>query len=138
MQFETEFEPATPLEKSALRAIRTARWFANGWRSTPIKGDGLRYSQVAPMLERLDAGDLFQMSDETILELLEKTLVTYLNEMREGYGTYAVQKDTSHDDVFCPDLEKGRIMMERWKAFKSARQHVIDLRRARIIADSFS
>ena len=58
--------------------------------------------------------------------------------MREGYGTYAVQKDTSYDELFCPDLEKGRVLMEQWKSFKAARQHVIDLRRARIIADSFS
>jgi hypothetical protein len=138
MQVNSDFDPETPLEKAALRALREARWFAEGWRNAPIPVEGLRRVQINPTLERLDIGDLFQMPDEAILEMLEKAIVRHLNDMREGYGTYALKKDTSHDEMFCPDLERGRILMEQWKAFKTARQHVIDLRRARIIADSFS
>ncbi|MBT3139786.1 hypothetical protein DS909_22165 [Phaeobacter gallaeciensis] len=138
MQFDIEFDPETPLERAALRAVRTARGLVRGWRDAAINVEGLRLSQLAQTLERLEQGDLFNMQDETILDMLEKTLVKHLNEMREGYGTYALRKDTNHDDLFCPDLEKGRVLMERWKAFKSARQHVTDLRRARIIADQFS
>lgn len=138
MQFDTEFDPETPLERAALRAVKTARGLVRGWREAAIDMEGLRLSQLAQTLERLNQGDLFNMQDETILGMMEKTLATHLNDMREGYGTYALRKDTGHDELFCPDLEKGRVLMERWKAFKSARQHVIDLRRARIIADQFS
>jgi hypothetical protein len=138
MHFDTEFDPETPMERAALRAVRTTRGFVRGWRDAAINMEGLRLSQLAQTLERLDQGDLFNMQDETVLDMLEKSLVMHLNDMREGYGTYALRKDTGHDELFCPDLEKGRVLMERWKAFKSARQHVIDLRRARIIADQFS
>lgn len=138
MQFDTEFDPETPLERAALRTVRAARGFVRGWRNTAIGMEGLRLSQLAQTLERLEQGDLFNMQDETILDMLEKSLEMHLNDMREGYGTYALRKDTGHDELFCPGLEKGRVLIEQWKTFKSARQHVIDLRRARIIADQFS
>ncbi len=88
MQINTEYEPETPLEKSALRALRTARWFSEGWRNLNIDVEGLRYAQIASTLERLDSSDLFQQQDETILDMLEKTLVTHLNEM--SYGLFWV------------------------------------------------
>lgn len=138
MQFDTDFDPETPLERAALRAVKTARGLVSVWRESAIDMEGLRLSQLAQTLERLSEGDLFNVQDETALDMLEKAIVRHLNDTREGYGTYALKKDTSHDELFCPELEKGRVLMEQWKSFKSARQHVIDLRRARIIADQFS
>ena len=79
MHFDTEFDPETPMERAALRAVRTARGLVRGWRDVAIKMEGLRLSQLAQTLERLELGELFNSQDETILELLEKTLVTYLN-----------------------------------------------------------
>ena len=138
MSIKTGTEPETPLEKAALRALRTARWFVDGFRELPIEVEDLRRTRLSPTLERLEEGELFHIHDEPILDLLEKAVVKHLNGLREGYGSYALNQDTCYDELYRPDLDRGRILMEQWKSFKAARQHVIDLRRARIIADSFS
>jgi len=138
MQIDTGTTSETTLEKAALKALRAARWFAGGWRNSSLEVEGLRVTRVAPSIERLDAGELFHDHDETTFDMLEKAIVKHLNNMGDGYGTYALNRDTCYDDLYFPDLEKGRVLIEQWKSFKSARQQVIDLRRARIISDQFS
>ena len=137
MQFDTEFDPETPLERSALRAVKSARWFVRQWHETNIEVEGLRLRQVAPTLDRLDKGTLFDMQDETIMEMMEKSIVQHLNGLLEDYGTRALYRNTSGDELRTHDLQQGRDLIEEWKTFKHARQHVIDLRRARIIAETF-
>lgn len=84
MQYDTKFDPETPLERAALRAVKTARWFAQEWRETSIEADGLRLGQLAPTLDRLEDGILYDSRDETILELIEKAIVQYLDDRLEG------------------------------------------------------
>ncbi|UWQ39903.1 hypothetical protein K3718_09900 [Leisingera aquaemixtae] len=138
MQYDTKFDPETPLERAALRAVKTARWFAQEWRETSIEADGLRLRQLAPTLDRLEDGILYDNRDETILELIEKAIVQYLDDHLEGYGTRALYRNTSGDELRTTELQRCRDLIEQWKVFKHARQHVIDMRRARIIADQFS
>lgn len=128
----------TTLENAALNAVRNARWFVEEFRNTPIEMDGLRRYRVAPTLERLEIGELFHRYDETMLDLIEKALIGHLNGLYDGYGTHAHLNDTRYDQLFCPDLDKARLLMQQWKAFKSARQYVIDLRCAGNIADVYS
>lgn len=137
MKYDTEFDPETPLERAALRAVKTARWFVRQWRETNIEMNGLRLRQVAPTLDRLEEGSLFDMQDETILELIEKAIVRHLNGLLDGYGSRALHRNTSGDELRDRELEQGRDLIEDWKSLKHARQHVIDLRRARIIAEKF-
>lgn len=137
MQYETGFEPETPQERSALRAIRFARYFVTEWREASVEVSELKLRQIAPTLERLEDGVLFDFQDVSVLEILEKAIVRHVNDIREGYGTRAIRLDVSGDDIFCPTLREGRHLIQQWKSFKHARQHVLDLRQARIIADKF-
>jgi len=52
--------------------------------------------------------------------------------------TYAHREDTRYDEVLLTEIEGGRRLMESWKAFKAARQVLIDRKRAARIADFFS
>lgn len=137
MKYDTEFDPETPIERAALRAVKTARWFVGEWRDTNIDVGGRRLRQMTPTLERLQDGILFDMQDETVLEVFEKVIVEHLNTLLEDYGTRALYRNTRGDELRSHELEQGRDLIETWKSFKQARQHVIDLRRARIIADQF-
>lgn len=126
------------LEFLALRAIRTGRALAKNWRTTLPKVEGMTHAKVGETLSRLDEGELFTLHDEHIWPKLEKALVENLNEHRDGYGSYALESDTSHDDLWDEELNQKRSLMERWKAFISARQMLIDRRRATQIASFFA
>lgn len=137
MQHETGYEPESPQERAALRAIRYARHFVTEWREASVEIPELKLRQIAATLERLEDGVLFDFQDVSVLEILEKAIVRHVNDIREGYGSRAIRLDVSGDDILCPTLRGGRCLIEQWKCFKHARQHVLDLRQARKIADRF-
>lgn len=138
MDLHKKYDPKAPLELSALRAVRAARWFVEDWWETAAEAEELCLGQVVPTLERLASGDLFNDEDEEIFEELEQAIIDYLNDLRDGYGTYAIKSDTHYDELFCPVLGQGRVLIERWKAFRHARQHLVDLKRARVIVEQFA
>ena len=137
MQYDIPIDLETPIERAALRALQTARTFVRTFKDTPIELSGLRYARLANSLERLEQGDLFRSEDEGVLELLEKAIEAHLNGISAGYGTHALTRDTRYDQLTNPDLEDGRMLIQIWKNFVSARQHVIDIGRAREIAMEF-
>ncbi|UWQ57625.1 hypothetical protein K3722_14030 [Leisingera caerulea] len=126
------------LEGLALQAIRTGRVLANDWRKILPVVDGMTHAKVSETLNRLDEGDVFSIHDEHVWAKLEKALVKDLNAHRAGYGTYALESDTSFDDLWDQELEQKRWLMELWKSFISARQALIDRRRAAQLASHFS
>ena len=127
------------VEAQAFHAIKCARDFAGAFRDFWVNTTGLSSRQINETLKRLDEAELFALQDESVWPLIERGLVSALNEIREGYGTYALRQDTRYDAVsFLPELECGRRVMEAWKHFKSARQVLIDQRRAARIATYFS
>ena len=125
------------LEFLALQAIRTGRALAQNWRMTLPKVEGMTHARVGETLSRLDEGELFTLHDEHIWPKMEKALVENLNEHRDGYGSYALETDTSHDNLWDKELDQKRWLMECWKAFISARQMLIDRRRAAKLAAFF-
>jgi hypothetical protein len=136
---ENTFQQALPdLEAEALRAIRAARSFARNWRKIHPKDDSLSLTQIGETLQRLDDGELFALQDEGIWPLMERALVRELNAHRDGYGSHALKKDTSHDQLLDPELDDKRWLMECWKTFKSSRQNLIDRRKAARLAEFFS
>ena len=126
------------LEFLALQAIRTGRALSKNWRTILPKVEGMTHAKIGETLIRLDEGELFALHDEHIWPKMEKALVENLNEHRDGYGSYALQSDTSHDDLCDKELEGKRWLMECWKAYMSARQMLIDRRRAAKLAAFFA
>ncbi|MBT3143350.1 hypothetical protein KL867_20010 [Ruegeria litorea] len=134
----TAQRPLPNLEIEALRAIRAARSFAKNWRKVHPKIKNVSLTQVGDALQRLDDGELFALQDESLWPLMERALVWELNAHRDGYGSHALEKDTSHDQLLDPELDDKRWLMECWKAFKSSRQNLIDRRKAARLAEFFS
>jgi len=125
------------LQAHVLHAIHMARNFAELFREEVVGIDGLSSLKLDETLKRLDEADLFATQDESVWPRLERGLVTALNDIREGYGTYALREDTRYDQMFLPQLERGRRLMQSWKSFMSARQALIDRRRANQIVELF-
>ncbi|SPJ29408.1 hypothetical protein [Falsiruegeria mediterranea] len=135
----TRDQEALPdLEFLALQAIQSGRALAKNWREILPKVDGMTHAKIGETLIRLDEGEVFSIHDEHIWPKMKKALVKDLNEHRDGYGSYALETDTSYDDLWDRELEKKRWLMECWKAFMSARQMLIDRRRAAQIAAFFA
>lgn len=126
------------IEVQALQAILAARSFAHYWRKVAPKVAGLTHEKVGETLQRLDEGTIFAQRDESLWPKMEQALVDDLNARREGYGSYALVNDTSFDDLWDQELDDKRWLMECWKAFKAARQVLIDRRRAAKLAAFFS
>ncbi|WP_424940106.1 hypothetical protein [Aliiroseovarius sp. S253] len=118
------------LEFLALQAIRTGRQLAKSWRASFPEIDGKLHAKFGNTLIRLNEGEVFSSYDEHIWPKMEQALVKDLNEYRDGYGSYALESDTRYDDLWDRELEEKRRLMECWKAFKSARQMLIDRRRS--------
>ena len=53
----------------------------------------------------------------------------------KGYGDFAIANDTGGDIVFTANFKSARHLIEHWKAFKHARQRIIDRRHATRIAE---
>ena len=138
MQYDIPIEPETPIEQAALRALQCARAFARKFREISFELSGHRYARLVQTLNRLEQGDLFRSEDEGVLELLEKAIEAHLNGISAGYGTQALTRDTRYDQLTCPELEEGRMLVQMWKAFTQARQQVIDIGRAQEIAVEIS
>ena len=52
-----------------------------------------------------------------------------------GYGDFAIANDTGGDIVFTANFKSARRLIEHWKAFKHARQRIIDRCHATRIAE---
>lgn len=125
------------IEFLALRAIQTGRALSSQWRKILPKVNGMNQAKVGETLNRLYEGDVFSIHDEHLWSKLEEALVDNLNAHREGYGSYALETDTSFDDLWDAELEEKRWLMELWKSFMSTRQLLIDRRRAASLAAFF-
>ncbi|MHA6267198.1 hypothetical protein ACXYMP_10050 [Aliiroseovarius sp. CAU 1755] len=126
-------------EEEALFAIRAARSFAALWKNTATSIGIDTPSDIAETLVRLSQADLFHFKDETVFNEIDQILVNRLNKIGtfadgKGYGDFAIANDTSSDFLFSDRFKKARQLIEAWKAFKHARQHVIDRRHAARIA----
>lgn len=122
------------LQMLALRAIRAGKDFAREWRlKAPDVGEE-EGSQITETLKRLDERDFLSFQDETVWPVIERLLVEALNDCQEGYGDYALRKDTRYDHLFLPDQERLRRLMESWKVFRNARELLLDRRSAGVIA----
>jgi hypothetical protein len=127
-------------EEEVLFAIRAARSFAALWKNT-ASFTGIDTSpDIAETLMRLSHADLFHLKDETVFEEIEQMLVNRLNKIGtfadgKGYGDFAIVNDTNSDFLFTDTFRKARALIEHWKAFKHARQRIIDRRHATRIAE---
>ncbi len=122
------------LQVLALRAIRAGKDFAKEWR---LKGPDVgetEGAQIAETLKRLDNREILSIQDETVWPVIEQALVVALNDCQDGYGDYALRADTRYDRLFLPDQERLRRLMESWKAFRDARELLLDRRWAAVIA----
>lgn len=122
------------LQMLALRAIRAGKNFADEWRLNAPDVRETECAQIAETLNRLDHREILSIEDETVWSVIENLLVEALNDYHEGYGDYALREDTRYDLVFRPDQERLRRLMESWKAFRDARQLLLDRRWAAAIA----
>lgn len=122
------------LQMLALRAIRAGRHFADDWRANGPDVGETKGAQIAETLTRLDHREFLAIQDETVWPVIENLLVDALNDCREGYGDYALREDTRYDQLVRADQERLRRLMESWKAFRDARQLLLDRRWAAAIA----
>ncbi|MBI1492435.1 hypothetical protein [Halocynthiibacter styelae] len=127
-------------EEEALLAIRAAGSFAALWRNT-ASSIGIGTSPgTAETLVRISHADLFHLKDEAVFEEIERILVNRLNEIEtfadgKGYGDFAIANDSSSDFLFTDMFRRAWTLIESWKAFKCARQRIVDRRHAsRIVA----
>lgn len=136
MEDNMEISPSDlpSLQMLAFRAIRAGRQFAKEWRANAPDVGETEGAQIAETLTRLDDREILAIQDETVWPVFENLLVEALNDCQEGYGDYALREDTRYDQLVRADQERLRRLMESWKAFRDARQLLLDRRWAAAIA----
>jgi hypothetical protein len=127
-------------EDEALQAIKAARSFASLWHDSAIRAGLDITNDISETLDRLSQAELFHLRDEEVFRIIEQVLVQRLNTLGtfadgKGYGDFAIANDTGGDIVFTANFKSARHLIEHWKAFKHARQRIIDRRHATRIAE---